>query len=107
MLRRYHQALASFPNAFVDHFVLGGISTAVELLYHPENACLKVRQTTRRQMSEQAHLEINSNDPGRDIYPHLQIEVTFTIPPDGLAECVDFYASEQVNAARYPAGGPR
>ena len=59
-------------------------------------------------MSEQAHLEFNSNDPGRDIYPHLQIKVTFTIPPDGLAECVDFYASEQVNAARYPtAGGHR
>ncbi|WP_074012005.1 hypothetical protein [Candidatus Sodalis sp. SoCistrobi] len=100
-----HQGLASFPNAFIDHFVLGGISTAVELLYHPENACLTVRQTTRRLMSEQAHLEFNSNDPGRDIYPHLQMGVTFTIPPDGLAECVDFYASEQVNAARYPAAG--
>lgn len=96
--------LQSFPNAFIEHFALGGISTSVALQYHPESAELSVRQITRRLMNDEEHQHFVINGPKPDIYPHLQMVVALTISAEGQVECVDFHASEHVETARYPAG---
>lgn len=81
----------------------GGVSTSVEMQYHPDSAELTVRQTTRRQMTDEEHQNFKLNGPKPDIYPHLQMVVAFTISPEGQVKCVDFHASEHVEAAHYPA----
>lgn len=95
-----HQGMASFPNDFNENFVLGGDFQRRGTVLSAGKRCLTVRQTTRRLMSEEAHLEFNINGPKRDIYPHFQMAVTLTIPPDGQVKCVDFHASAHVEAAR-------